>query len=150
MGPSTADDHSPGPEVRAAGGVVRRWRDDVEQIALVHRPRYDDWSFPKGKLDPGEDWLDAAVREVFEEIDVVGVPRRELASAAYRDHKDRSKLVRYWEMTVAVEGAFQADDEVDEVRWVTRAEARRLLTYVHDHDVLDSLPADHRSAHESR
>jgi 8-oxo-dGTP diphosphatase len=115
------------PEVRAAGGVVRR----EGRIAVVHRPRYDDWSLPKGKLDPGETWEEAALREVREETGLECELGEELSSTSYHDRKGRSKLVRYWLMDV-VGGAFEPNDEVDELRWLTPAEAAALLTYPRD------------------
>jgi 8-oxo-dGTP diphosphatase len=115
------------PEVRAAGGVVRR----DGRIAVVHRPRYDDWSLPKGKLHPGETWEEAALREVREETGLECELRHELSSTSYHDRKGRSKLVRYWLMDV-VGGEFAPNDEVDELRWLTPAEAASLLTYPRD------------------
>lgn len=125
--------------VAAAGGVIHRQVDGDQEILLIHRPRYDDWSFPKGKLDPGESFEQAAVREVFEEADMVVVIGDELPGTTYTDHRGRSKLVRYWAMTVAVELPFRADDEVDERRWVRRSEADLLLSYQRDRDVLGAL-----------
>jgi 8-oxo-dGTP diphosphatase len=124
------------PEVRAAGGLVERTASDgTIEVLVVHRPRYDDWSFPKGKLDPGEGFLDAAVREVREETGLEVEVGDELASVRYRDHKGRPKLVRYWRMR-AVGGTFEPNDEVDEVRWLPADEAQALLTYPHDRALL--------------
>lgn len=117
--------------IQAAGGVVRR--DD--RILLVHRPRYDDWSLPKGKLDPGESSDEAALREVEEETGLRCHLGRELPSIEYHDRRGRPKQVRYWEMHPE-SGEFVPNDEVDEVRWVTTAEARELLTYDRDREVL--------------
>src|SRR3954453_21560160 len=117
-------------EVRAAGGVVWRRAGDTVAIAVVHRPRYDDWSLPKGKLDPGESWQDAALREVREEIGLRCTLGEELASAAY-DVAAGRKVVRYWLMAPE-SGAFEPNDEVDEVRWLSPEEAQRLLSYEHD------------------
>jgi 8-oxo-dGTP diphosphatase len=118
-------------EVRAAGGVVVR--DGL--VALVHRPRYDDWTLPKGKLDNGESFEEAALREVEEETGLHARLVRELPSVNY-EVRGRPKVVRYWLMEVESDEGFVANDEVDEVRWVEPAEARALLTYDRDRDVL--------------
>jgi 8-oxo-dGTP diphosphatase len=120
-------------EVRASGGVVwRRGRDGVE-ILLVHRPRYDDWSLPKGKLDPGESWEQAAVREVEEETGLRCALGPELPPVGYRDGRQRGKVVRYWLMEATGEGAgFAPDHEVDELRWLPAEEAPAALSYDRD------------------
>ncbi|WP_436793528.1 NUDIX hydrolase [Actinospongicola halichondriae] len=130
--------------VRAAGGVVWRSGPAGDEVLLVHRARYDDWSFPKGKLDPGETWEQAAIREVFEETGVVAVLGAELAGASYDDHKGRPKQVRYWAMAVAVETPFEPDDEVDHLAWVSTDAAAGRLTYPRDVPVLHSF-REHRS-----
>ncbi|GAB3153909.1 NUDIX hydrolase [Micromonospora sonneratiae] len=131
--------------VRAAGGVV--WRpsgDGVEgdgvEVCLVHRPRYDDWSLPKGKLDPGEPALLAAVREVAEEADVRAVPQVRLPSARYVSD-GRPKVVDYWSLRAVGAGGFQPDTEVDLLRWLPVDEAVRLVSYPHDATVLRSFAA---------
>ena len=92
----------------------------------MHRPRYDDWSLPKGKLDPGERWEDAALREVEEEVGLRGRLGAELPPVRYRDNKGRDKAVRYWLMEPEDEAApFTPNDEVDEMRWVDVAERAR-------------------------
>lgn len=122
-----------GGEVRAAGGVVLRSVDGRVEILVVHRPRYDDWSLPKGKVDPGEADEDCALREVEEETGLRCRLGRELPSTRYVDRRGRPKRVRYWEMEVeAGAGSFVANDEVDEVRWVAPAVAVALLSYPHD------------------
>ncbi len=134
--PPTGD---PSVVVRAAGGVV--WQHGGHgsiEVVLVHRPRYDDWSLPKGKVDPGETDEEAAVREVEEESRVVGRLGPELPGTTYVDRSGRTKAVRYWAMTV-VAGAPGADNEVDDARWVPIAEARRRLSYDRDRPVLDAL-----------
>ena len=93
---------------------------------------------PKGKLDPGEDHAGAAVREVEEETGLRCALGPELGSTSYRDRKGRPKHVRYWAMTV-LRGRFTPTDEVDEVRWLSVAEAETLLTYDRDRTVLDAL-----------
>jgi 8-oxo-dGTP diphosphatase len=136
------------PEVRAAGGLV--WRatfvaDDGDEprpsveIVVVHRPRYDDWSFPKGKLDKGESYEEAAVREVAEETGLVCELGDELPSTWYVDGKGRLKLVRYWAMRVTGIEPWAPNDEIDRRRWVTLDEAAATLSYDHDRVLLDEL-----------
>jgi 8-oxo-dGTP diphosphatase len=117
--------------VHAAGGVVVR----DGKVLLVHRPRYDDWSFPKGKLDPGESFADAALREVEEETGLRCSLGRELPATGYMV-KTRPKIVRYWLMTPVAETPFEPNDETDELRWLTPGEAMQLLSYDRDREVL--------------
>jgi 8-oxo-dGTP diphosphatase len=126
-------------EVHAAGAVV--WRPGAggaREILLVHRPRYDDWTVPKGKREPGESDEDCARREVAEETGFRGALGQELPTTDYVDHRGRSKRVRYWAMA-AEPGSFVPNDEVDEVRWVDAVAARRLLSYSRDLPVIDAL-----------
>ena len=110
---------------------------DVEVI-LVHRPRYDDWSLPKGKVDPGESDEQAALREVQEEASVEAHIGPELPTTTYLDRSGKQKRVRYWAMTVAG-GHPVGANEVDEAMWVPLREARTRLTYPRDMVVLDAL-----------
>jgi 8-oxo-dGTP diphosphatase len=123
-----------GERIDAAGGVVVR--DGL--VLLVHRPRYDDWSFPKGKLDPGESFEEAALREVEEETGVRAGLGRELPATRY-EVRGRPKLVRYWLMTPEAESDFDPNDETDELRWATKEEARGLLSYAHDRELLEAV-----------
>lgn len=125
-------------EVFAAGGVVWRRGADGLEVALVHRPKYDDWSLPKGKLDEGESFEEAAVREVEEETGMRCELGAFLEEITYRDHKDREKLVRYWAME-ASDGEFEADAEVDELIWTPIEEAAASLTYEFDRRLVARL-----------
>jgi 8-oxo-dGTP diphosphatase len=122
-------------DVKAAGGVVL----DGGRVAVAHRPRYDDWSFPKGKLDPGESWEQAALREVEEEIGLRCTLGAELPATAY-DVAGGRKVVRWWLMDVE-SGAFAPNEEVDEMRWLTPEEAEGLLSYEHDRELLRAVRA---------
>jgi 8-oxo-dGTP diphosphatase len=133
--------------IRAAGGVV--WRDGVKgrEVLLVHRPKYDDWSFPKGKADDGEDDLACALREVEEETGLRCLPEGEVGCTFYRDGKGRRKVVRYWAMRPAgTNGDAQRgpDDplEVDELAWLPVAEAAARLSYRHDREILRDWDGD--------
>ena len=121
-------------EIQAAGGVVVR----DSRVAVVHRPEYDDWSLPKGKLDPGESPEEAALREVEEETRLRCELGPELPSTSYRDGKGRPKVVRYWQMA-PVEGEFSPTEEVDELRWLEPDEAAALLTYEGDREPLRAV-----------
>jgi len=125
--------------VRAAGGlVVRDTEDGASEILIVHRPAYDDWSFPKGKCEDGESEEEAAVREVEEETGLRCRLEHELTTTRYRDARGRPKTVRYWLVT-PVAGRLEAANEVDDARFVPFAEARALLSYARDRDLVDLL-----------
>jgi 8-oxo-dGTP diphosphatase len=117
--------------IHAAGGVVVR----DGKVLLVHRPRYDDWTLPKGKLDEGESFEDAALREVEEETGVRCTLRRELPGTMYMVGT-RPKVVRYWLMEPEYEAPFEPNDETDALRWLSPDEAKALLSYDRDRDVL--------------
>jgi 8-oxo-dGTP diphosphatase len=126
-------------EVQAAGAAVFRRAGGGVEWAVIHRPRYDDWSLPKGKLDPGEGFEQAAVREVAEEIGVRGALGAELPPTRYRDNRGRDKLVRYWLMEAPADDvAFTPNDEVDELRWLPAGEALVLLSYPRDRELLQA------------
>lgn len=129
--------------VRAAGGVVWRRGADGLEVLLIHRPRYDDWSFPKGKAkNDAEGDEETAVREVEEEVGLRLELGPELASTRYRDSKGRRKVVRYWAMELTLGEEPMAGDGVDQVAWVPVEEAPGRLTWDRDLAVLDSLPVE--------
>ncbi|WP_228266586.1 NUDIX hydrolase [Ornithinimicrobium ciconiae] len=128
--------------VRASGIVPWRRKGKKLQVALVHRPRYDDWSWPKGKLERGEEWVVAAARETLEETGLrvrLGTP---LPTSWYglgtKDGRPQLKQVRYWAGTVAG-GDGALEHEIDEVCWLPADEARERLTYRRDREQLDAL-----------
>jgi 8-oxo-dGTP diphosphatase len=126
--------------VRAAGGLVCRCAEGgAVEIVLVHRPAYDDWSFPKGKLHHGESEPDAALREVEEETGLRCRLTREVGITAYRDSRGRSKTVRYWEMG-PVGGVLAPANEIDDARWVALGDALDELTYARDRELLRGSP----------
>ncbi|MCX5387784.1 NUDIX hydrolase [Streptomyces sp. NBC_00083] len=134
---STAPDGT----VLAAGCVLWRradWGDRGLEICLVHRPKYDDWSHPKGKLKRGEEPLAGALREVLEETGFTCVPGVRLPTAHYTDHLGRPKRVEYWGAE-AGEGRFTPTDEVDRLLWLTPAAAHHRLTEPRDRQLLLAL-----------
>ncbi|WP_350278971.1 NUDIX domain-containing protein [Kribbella sp. HUAS MG21] len=130
--------------VFAAGGVVWRERGDTRQVLLVHRPRYDDWSLPKGKLAPNEHVLLGARREIEEETGEQVVFGPSVGVQRYQVRKNGNtaqKLVHYWSAVPVGDSAFEPNDEVDQVSWVSVEKARGKLSYPRDVDILDALDA---------
>jgi 8-oxo-dGTP pyrophosphatase MutT (NUDIX family) len=139
-----------GNPVRAAGGVVVRVVEGGRQeILLVHRPRYEDWTLPKGKAGIGETDEECALREVEEETGLRCRLVRELASSKYVDRKKRPKVVRYWEMA-PLAGTAAGRNEVDEVAWLPLAEGIATLTYARDVEVVLSLASSSKGTLETR
>ncbi len=124
--------------VRAAGGLVLRRAGSGIEILVVHRPQYDDWTFPKGKREPDETDEECALREVEEETGLRCVLGVELPSTSYTDAKGRPKVVRYWRMEV-VGGELSFAYEVDGARWVSLAEAASLVSYQRDAELISVL-----------
>jgi 8-oxo-dGTP diphosphatase len=120
--------------VRAAGGLVVR----DGHVLLVHRPRYDDWTFPKGKCGDGESYENCALREVAEETGLLCELREDAGATDYVDAKGRPKHVRWWLMKT-LDGSFAPNDEVDEIRWVAPREAAALLSYARDLPLLERI-----------
>lgn len=126
--------------VQAAGGLIVRRRAGELEIAVVHRPEHQDWSYPKGKLEGGETYEEAARREVLEETGMTGRLLLFVGHVEYIDRKGRPKVVAYWVMA-AESGTFELNEEVDELRWLSLPEARRLLSYERDRELLDVVSA---------
>jgi 8-oxo-dGTP diphosphatase len=136
----TAELPSPTEVVQAAGGLVVRRHHGSLQIVVVHRPVQQDWSFPKGKLDPGETLELAALREVREETGMACRLLRFIGHTDYVDRKGRPKAVAYWVMA-AEGGFFIPNEEVDELRWLTLEAAARILSYPRDRELIAVLMA---------
>lgn len=133
------------PEIRAAGGAVLRTASARRlEVLLVHRPGHRDWTLPKGKVEPEEQEEDCALREVAEETGFECLLGPELGESRYSDRRGRDKSVRYWAMTVR-EGEFRANDEVNEIRWVSLADAGRQLSYPGDRAILEAVEPALRS-----
>lgn len=131
----TAELSSPAEVIQAAGGlVVRRHRESL-QVVVVHRPAHADWSFPKGKLEEGETFELAALREVREETGMSCRLVRFIGHTDYLDRKGRPKAVAYWVMA-ALGGFFTPNPEVDDLRWLTLEQAGNQLSYPHDRELV--------------
>jgi len=125
--------------IRAAGGVLfRSSRRGPDKVAVVYREARGDWTFPKGKLDEGESFEEAALREVVEETGITAKIRRFIGSTNYTHRKGRPKIVAYYLME-SISGEFTPNEEVDELRWVTLDEAFELLTWDRDQELIDLL-----------
>jgi len=136
----TAELPSPTDVVQAAGGLVVRRHHGALQIVVVHRPVQQDWSFPKGKLDPRETFEAAALREVREETGMACRLLRFIGHTEYLDRKGRPKAVAYWVMA-AEAGFFTPNQEVDELLWLTLEAAARILSYPRDRELIAVLMA---------
>jgi 8-oxo-dGTP pyrophosphatase MutT (NUDIX family) len=122
----------------AAGGLVWDVRGPVPKVAVIHRPKHDDWSLPKGKQDPGETLLETARREVTEELGC-RFQVDSFAGVTSYPKSARPKVVLFWNMTRLDDLPFQPNKEVDEVRWLSPEEALALLTHATERELLRSL-----------
>jgi 8-oxo-dGTP diphosphatase len=134
---------SRGAVVRAAGGVVHRRVGGGVEVLIVHRPRYDDWSIPKGKCEPGESDEQAALREVAEETGLTCALGIEIGATTYVDHRGRDKRVRFWLMapisdSFAPNDQFIPNDEVDEVAWLSPDTAIAILSAEGERDIMSA------------
>jgi len=122
--------------IKAAGGVVCRSNGSGKtQVVVVHRPAYDDWTLPKGKIDPEETPEECALREVKEETGYKCELVRPLGCTAYVDRRGRNKVACYWVMHV-ISGRFRPGGEVDRMHWLSLSDAVKRLTYVRDKTLL--------------
>jgi 8-oxo-dGTP diphosphatase len=129
-------DQPPKKSIWAAGSVVVDVDGDEPRFLIVHRPRYKDWSLPKGKLNRGEPFLDAAIRETREETGILGKRARPVGTVGYLTKAGNPKVVKWW-LTVPKKGKFKKNSEVDQVMWATFDEANATLQYSNDKTVLD-------------
>ncbi len=136
----TAELPSPTEVVQAAGGLLVRRGNSLLEIVVVHRPVHQDWSFPKGKLEEGETFEEAALREVLEETGMECRLRRFVGHTEYVDRKGRPKAVAYWVMEV-LGGSFRPNQEVDELRWLSLEEASSILSYPRDRELIAVVSA---------
>jgi 8-oxo-dGTP diphosphatase len=134
---STFDSDDDRERERAAGGVIIRYRNEQQEVCLVFRPHHNDWSLPKGKLDPDETELDAALREVYEETGLQCRPLVHLGPTRYDiERPPFRKVVHYWTMEIVADAIFEPNDEISELVWLPFDEAKDRLSYPHDVEVL--------------
>jgi len=125
--------------IQAAGGIIWKKEDDESKLAVVHRHKHNDWSLPKGKVDPGESWKKAALREVLEETGCVGKIKKFAGSISYL-LDGKPKVVLFWHMDIKSIHPEKMNGEVDEVRWLTVDQAVELLDYEDEIDLIQKGP----------
>lgn len=134
------------PQVLAAGGIITQHRRGAVRHLVVHRPRYDDWSLPKGKVDDDDENLaSTALREVEEETGVTARLGPHLGTSDYKDRSGRNKRVQWWTMLVVSQVPHRPNDEVDRIKWVKDSKLRKKLTYGTDRRIIKGLDEDRRS-----
>ncbi len=126
--------------IQAAGGIIWKKEGNEKKLAIVHRQKHKDWSLPKGKVEPGESWKKAALREVLEETGYKGKLKKYAGCITYM-LLDKPKIVMFWHMDVKKEDLKKMNGEVDEVRWVTVAEATEILDYPDEVSLIQKGPA---------
>ena len=125
--------------IQAAGGVLWKREGDQKKLAVVHRQKHKDWSLPKGKVDKGETWKKAALREVLEETGYEAKIKKYAGSISYL-LDGKPKVVLFWHMKIKSEKKSEMNGEVDQVRWVTIEEAQELLDYPDEIEIIKSDP----------
>ncbi len=119
----------------SAGGLLWHEQNDLRRLAIVHRPRYNDWTLPKGTLKKGETWQQAALREVYEETACQAQLGKFAGCTCYQVF-ETPKLVLFWHMTLAAQGKFSPNDEIDLLEWLTVAQALERLSYADERQLL--------------
>ena len=125
--------------IQAAGGIIWKIEGDEKKMAVVHRHKHNDWSLPKGKVDQGESWKKAALREVLEETGCVGIITDYAGSISYT-LQGIPKVVMYWHMEIKSIKPEKMNGEVDEVRWLSIDEAIQVLDYDDEIDLIQKGP----------
>lgn len=125
--------------IQAAGGILWKMEGDQKKLAVVHRHKHDDWSLPKGKVDPGESWKKAALREVLEETGYAAKIKKYAGSISYL-LDGKPKVVLFWHMVAKTENKEKMNGEVDQVRWLTVDEASEILDYPDEVHLIQSGP----------
>ena len=125
--------------IQAAGGIIWKKENDQKKLAVVHRHKHDDWSLPKGKVDGGENWKKAALREVLEETGYTGKIKKYAGSISYL-LDGKPKVVLFWHMDIKSYKPKKMNGEVDEVRWLTVEEAAEILDYEDEIELIQSKP----------
>ena len=138
--------------IEAAGGLLQRDSPRGKEVLVIHRARYDDWTLPKGKLQPGERWQEAAAREVGEETGYQAEVTGFAGSVSYTV-RGVPKVVRFWHMAPVGDREFRPSEEVDQVEWLTAQEAIERLTYPKESDLVQDAmkeePGHERSAEDA-